>query len=241
MSGQNCQVKLKIPLEKGTGCATFTRITDLETKSSNSKWALLFRENIPVQLCAQSHQEAARRYCSLRDTRKVLEQSSATDLDGPVPRGWHNVLVIKVHHVDSSPVSHQDAAQGDVRGGGHVPHGDGPILGARHHQPIAEPQMEHGLVVVDQRVQNFPCVHIPDSAGERSVIPREAMALRGEYRHRPPPVSKGELWLAHPWQQARKMGAGSVLTASRTASQAALHVYWTPSQLESQPQCVKGH
>lgn len=42
MSGQNCQVKLKIPLQKGTGCATFNRATDLETKSSNSKWALLF-------------------------------------------------------------------------------------------------------------------------------------------------------------------------------------------------------
>lgn len=42
MSGQNCQVKLKIPLEKGTGCATFNKATDLETKSSNSKRFLLF-------------------------------------------------------------------------------------------------------------------------------------------------------------------------------------------------------
>lgn len=87
MSGQNCQVKLKIPLEKGTGCATFNRATDLQTERSNSKGALLFHENIPAQLCAQSHQEPARGRCSLRDTSRAPEQSCGTDLDGPVPRG----------------------------------------------------------------------------------------------------------------------------------------------------------
>lgn len=74
---------------------------------------------------------------------------------------------------------HEHAAQGDVRGGGHVPHSDGPVLGARHHEPIAEPQVQHGLVVVDQRVENLARVHVPHPAGQSAVIPRDTPGKDG--------------------------------------------------------------
>lgn len=102
-----------------------------------------------------------------RDGNKQSSDCGHTHFDGPVPRGGHYVLVVKVHDVDSSPVADKDPAQSDVGGRGHVPHGDGAVLGAGHHQPVAEAQVEHSLVVVDQRVQNFACVHIPDSRAEQ--------------------------------------------------------------------------
>lgn len=84
-----------------------------------------------------------------RDGNKQSSHCGHTHFDGPVPRGRHYVLVVKVHDVDSSPVADKDPAQSDVGGRGHVPHGDGAVLGAGHHQPVAEAQVEHSLVVVD--------------------------------------------------------------------------------------------
>lgn len=59
-------------------------------------------------------------------------------LDGAVPWGRHNIFIIKVNHVYSSPMSHEDAAQADVGRRGHVPDGDGAIFGACDHQAICE-------------------------------------------------------------------------------------------------------
>ena len=110
--------------------------------------------------------------CARRGGNKQSSDCGHTHFDGPVTRGRHYVLIVKVHHVDSGPVADEHAAQSDVGGGGHVPHGDGAVLGAGHHQPFAEAQVEHSLVVVDQRVQNFTCVHIPDSRGQQSTVLR---------------------------------------------------------------------
>lgn len=73
----------------------------------------------------------------------------SADLYGPIPRGGDNVLVVKVDHIDGSPVSDEDPAETDVRRRGHVPHGDGAILRAGDHQPVTESQVENSLVVVD--------------------------------------------------------------------------------------------
>lgn len=96
-----------------------------------------------------------------------------THLDGSVTRGRHDVLIIEVHHVDSSSVADQDTPQSDIGGGSHVPHGDGAVLGAGHHQAVAEAQVQDGLVVVDQRVQNLARVHVPDSGEHRSTTLNE--------------------------------------------------------------------
>lgn len=87
----------------------------------------------------------------------------SADLYGPITRGRDNVLVVKVDNIDGGPVSDEDSAETDVRGRGHVPHGDGAILRAGDHQPVTESQVEHGLVVMNQSVQNLPRVHIPNS------------------------------------------------------------------------------
>lgn len=88
-------------------------------------------------------------------------------LNGAVPRGRNYVLVIKVHHVDGGPVTYEHAAQADVSRRGHVPHGDGAVFGAGHHQAVTEAQVQHGLVVVDQSVQHLARVHVPHPARGR--------------------------------------------------------------------------
>lgn len=61
----------------------------------------------------------------------------------------------------------EHAAQADIGGRGHVPHGDGAVFGAGHHQAVAEAQVQHGLIVVDQRVQHLARVHVPHPVGKR--------------------------------------------------------------------------
>lgn len=45
-----------------------------------------------------------------------------------ISRCWHNVLVIKVHYIDSSSVSDQNSSQVYVSRGLHIPHSYGAIL-----------------------------------------------------------------------------------------------------------------
>lgn len=83
-----------------------------------------------------------------------------------VSRGGDDVFVIEVDDVDGGPVAHENATQADVSGRGHVPHCDGAILRARHHQAITETQVKDRLVVVDQSVQNLTGIRIPNSEPE---------------------------------------------------------------------------
>lgn len=88
-------------------------------------------------------------------------------LNGAVPRGRDDVLVIEVDHVDGGPVTHEHAAQADVSRRGHVPHSDGAVFGAGHHQAVTEAQVQHGLVVVNQRVQHLTRVYVPHPVCKR--------------------------------------------------------------------------
>lgn len=115
----------------------------------------------------EHHQESENNPQDGRKYLQIISDCRQTYFDGPVPRGRHDVLIIEVHNIHSSTVADQDAAQGDVGGRGHVPHSDGAVLGTGDHQAIAEAQMQHSLVVVDQRVQNLACIHIPDSRGQK--------------------------------------------------------------------------
>lgn len=64
---------------------------------------------------------------------------------------------------------------------------------------------------------------------ERTVLSQgKLVALQGVNRHKPAPVSTGELWLANPWQGLGKAGRWVLEVSS--GSQAVLHVYGTPSQ-----------
>merc|ERR1719458_1711435 len=84
-----------------------------------------------------------------------LAGTRVPDLDGPVARGGYDVLLVKVDDVDRGSVADEHAAQVDLGGRDHVPHGDRPVLGAGHHHAVVEPQVEHGLAVVDQRVHHL--------------------------------------------------------------------------------------
>lgn len=63
-------------------------------------------------------------------------------------------------------MTHEHAAQADVGGRGHVPHCDGAIFRARHHEAITETQVKYRLVVMDQSVQNLTGADIPNPEAE---------------------------------------------------------------------------
>lgn len=58
-------------------------------------------------------------------------------------------------------MAYEHAAQADISRRGHVPHSDGAVFGAGHHQTVTEAQVQHGLVVVDKSVQHLARVHVP--------------------------------------------------------------------------------
>ena len=61
-------------------------------------------------------------------------------------------------------MAHQDPSEVDLRGADHVPDGDAAVLAAGHHHPVleVEAEVEHGLAVVDQRVDHLAGLHVPD-------------------------------------------------------------------------------
>ena len=60
-------------------------------------------------------------------------------LDGPVPGGRDDVLLVEVHHVHGRPVPDEDAPEVDFGGRDHVPHCNGAIFTAGYHHSIVKP------------------------------------------------------------------------------------------------------
>ena len=94
----------------------------------------------------------------------ICEEYLRFNLDGPVPAGRDNVFVVEVNDVHSRSVPNQHSPQVDLGGADHVPDGDAAVLAAGHHHPVleVEAEVEHGLAVVDQRVDHLAGLHVPD-------------------------------------------------------------------------------
>ena len=65
------------------------------------------------------------------------------NLDGPVSGCGHDVPLVEVHHVDGRSVADENPADVDLTRVDHVPHGYGPVFGARHHHALVEPTSHH--------------------------------------------------------------------------------------------------
>lgn len=83
------------------------------------------------------------------------------DLDGSIPAGGHNILLIKVNHIDGSPMTDENTAQRYLAGRGHVPDGDRAVLRAGHHHAVVEAQMQHRLAVMDEGVDHLAGIDVP--------------------------------------------------------------------------------
>lgn len=83
--------------------------------------------------------------------------------DGAIPAGGHNILLIEVDHIDGGSVANEYSAECYLAGRGHVPHGNGAILGASHHHAVVEAQVQHRLAVMDEGVDHFATIHVPDT------------------------------------------------------------------------------
>lgn len=60
-------------------------------------------------------------------------------------------------------MAHQYSPQIDICRGSHVPHRNGTVLGACHHQPICKPQVKNCFTVVYEGVQHLAGLDVPNS------------------------------------------------------------------------------
>ena len=82
----------------------------------------------------------------------VLARGRLPHLDGAVAGGGDDVARVEVDDVDGGAVPDERALDLNVGGRVHVPDDDLPVLGARDHDAVHEAQVEHGLLVVVQRL-----------------------------------------------------------------------------------------
>ena len=125
---------------------TFQSLMVLFDDPLATSWSLCWRQAMPL-LCP----------FRVQTNSQVLMLQSLRVLSPEVDMTY---LIIKVYYTVSSTGA-KDKAYSGISGRSHVPHNNEVVLGTGHHQSIAEALSGNGLIVVDQRVQNFTRVHIP--------------------------------------------------------------------------------
>merc|ERR1719234_2403413 len=90
-------------------------------------------------------------------------------LDGPVPTGGDDILVIEVNDIHSRSMPDQNSPQVDFRRTHHVPNRDASIFAAGHHHSVAElgifkveAEVKDCFAVVDEGVHHLATLDIPN-------------------------------------------------------------------------------